>query len=533
MASITLKSSVGGTFTLSVNGDGGNGSVYATATLSCGSGSFAQSNSTYLRLYINGEEVASKKVTELISGSTSTSGSLSNLDGTITITAVWDAPSTTYAPAAGQISDSVNAGVAYTSGSMLISNASLSIDESQIINLTNGKNNSITSLKWSCNGQSGNLRVASQTWNLSSLESVLNNVTSATCTLTATQSKGNNLTTSFTVTVPERYKPTLTFKGITGYNLSNNYLIAGSSYFDINYETGLTPSNNTAYIKSIEVIGSYNPSVVGTPTFTLGTNKATSNVLPIYSNASTYKISATIKITDSRNRYATIQVTETMIGTVYNYIPPAISGFNVYRCDYWGTPKPSGKYGYAEVYITSDTYLTILKITVNNIDYNLNYLGNNKYGVIFGNNALAIGTQYKVILSVQNSKMQSYGDVIQQLALLPTMQMPISLFDDGSQVSVSIGEMAFRYNDVGDAQSVVNFATDSVMRATNTEGSSLVIKSYDALYNLKNVEVKINNAIELLKSSNLGGLSFKAITSDEYSALTSYDSNTIYFVYEG
>ena len=101
-------------------------------------------------------------------------------------------------------------------------------------------------------------------------------------------------------------------------------------------------------------------------------------------------------------------------------------------------------YGYAEVNISPNTDLTILKLTVNNIDYSLNYVGDNKYNVIFGNNTLDIGTQYKVILSVQNSKMQSYGDVIQQLALLPTMQMPISLFDDGSQVSVSIGEMAFR-----------------------------------------------------------------------------------------
>ena len=286
-------------------------------------------------------------------------------------------------------------------------------------------------------------------------------------------------------------------------------------------------------LSSIEVIGSYNPSEVGTPTFTKGTNKVTSNVLPVYSNASTYKISATLKVTDSRGRYATVQVTEAMIGTVYNYIPPSISGFTVYRCDSSGEPKPSGMYGYAEVNVSSTTNLTILKITVNGVDYNLSYVSDNKYKVVFGNNTLAIGTQYKVILSVQNTMMQSYGDIIQQVALLPTMQMPISLFDDGSQVSVSLGEMAFRYNDVGNAKSVLNLAMDSVIRATNTNGISTIVNSYDAIRNINNMKSNIDNAIDILKLFTLDGLSFKAITSDEYSALTNYDSNTIYFVYEG
>lgn len=533
MASVTLKSSLGGTFTLSVTGSGGNGTVSATATLACETGSFAQSNSTYLVLNIDGNEVARLKVTELMSGSTSVSGSR-NVEGKVTIEAVWEAPSSvTSAPYAGSVHEDVNAGSSYTSGSISIDKASASIDESLKITLSNGNNNSITSLKWNCNGQSGSLSATSQTWNLSSLESVLNNVTSATCTLTATQSKGGNLSKSFTVTVPERYKPTITFKNVVGYNLQNNYLIAGTSYFDINYETGLTPSNNTAYISSIEVIGSYNPSEVGTPTFTKGTNKVTSNVLPVYSNASTYKISATLKVTDSRGRYATVQVTESMIGTVYNYIPPSISGFTVYRCDSSGEPKPSGMYGYAEVNVSSTTNLTMLKITVNDVDYNLSYVSDNKYKVVFGNNTLAIGTQYKVILSVQNTMMQSYGDIIQQVALLPTMQMPISLFDDGSQVSVSLGEMAFRYNDVGNAKSVLNLAMDSVIRATNTNGISAIVNSYDAIRNINNMKSNIDNAIATLELFTLGGLSFKAITSDEYSALTNYDSNTIYFVYEG
>ena len=247
MASVTLKSSLGGTFTLSVTGSGGNGTVSATATLACETGSFAQSNSTYLVLNIDGNEVARLKVTELMSGSTSVSGSR-NVEGKVTIEAVWEAPSTvTSAPYAGSVHEDVNAGSSYTSGSISIDKASVSIDESLKITLSNGNNNSITSLKWSCNGQSGSLNASSQTWNLSSLESVLNNVTSATCTLTATQSKGGNLSKSFTVTVPERYKPTITFKNVVGYNLQNNYLIAGTSYFDINYETGLIPSNNTAY----------------------------------------------------------------------------------------------------------------------------------------------------------------------------------------------------------------------------------------------------------------------------------------------
>lgn len=481
MASITLKSGVGGSFTLSIDADASGSYVSGTATISSSTGSFADHHNTYLKLLINESEVSSVQLSSLnTGGSYSVSGGTNVGDGNITVTASWvNNASSTYAPASNSVSTSVSVSTV-SSGSLSISKSSASIDETQTITLTAGKGNSFTGLSWSCNGKSGSLSASSQTWNLSVLESVLNNTTSATCVITASQSSYGNLTASFTVTVPTKYKPTIKLSKVNKYNTSNNYLISNQSNFDVEYITSLTPSNNTCGIKSVVVSSSaYNPSGVGTPQLTVTGSKVVSSILPYYSGASNYRISFTLVVTDNRGRTETLRVTEDDIGTIYNYIPPAITGYAVYRSDASGNIRPSGQYGYGIVSILSDTSLTIAKVTVNNVDYNLNALGNNQYNVIFGNNALDIGTQYKVTLSVQNTMMQSYGDVIQQVALLPTMQMPLSLFDDGSQVVTSIGEMAFHYSGVGDSKSILNLAANSSIRVTNSSGTTKVIKSYD------------------------------------------------------
>lgn len=483
MASISLKSSIGGSFTLSIDASSSGSYVSGTATISSGSGSFSNHHNTYLKLIINGSEVNSVQLSSLnTGGSYSINGGANVGDGNITVTASWvNNASNTYAPASNSVSTSVSVSTT-SSGSLSISKSNASIDEAQVITLTAGKGNSFTGLSWSCNGKSGSLSVASQTWNLAILEPVLNNTASATVTITASQQHYGNLTKSFTVTVPNKYKPTIKLVRVNKYNTSNNYLISNQSNFDVDYDVGLTPSNNTCGIASVVISNStYNPNDVGTPELTIDeeAKKVTSSILPYYSGASNYRISFNLIVTDNRGRTETLRVTEEDIGTIYNYVPPAITGYTVYRSDANGEVKPSGQYGYGVVNISSDTDLTIAKVTVNNIDYNLVSLGNNQYSVIFGDNTLDIGTQYKVTLSVQNAMMQSYGDIITQVALLPTMQMPISLFDDGSQVVTSIGEMAFHYSNVGDSKSILNLAANSSIRVTNSAGNTKVIKSYE------------------------------------------------------
>ena len=106
MASITLKSGVGGSFTLNIDANVSGSYVSGTATISSSTGSFADHHNTYLKLIINGSEVNSVQLSSLnTGGSYSVSGGTNVGDGDITVTATWvNNPSSTYAPASNSVS---------------------------------------------------------------------------------------------------------------------------------------------------------------------------------------------------------------------------------------------------------------------------------------------------------------------------------------------------------------------------------------------------------------------------------------------
>ena len=88
--------------------------------------------------------------------------------------------------------------------------------------------------------------------------------------------------------------------------------------------------------------------------------------------------------------------------------------------------------------------------------------------------------------------MKSYNSNlwITQSTILPTMQLPISLFDDTDQVGVSFGEMAQKYSDVS-ADSVVNFTKGLKLRATSDSDGSVISKDAYELLSLSGGGAKI------------------------------------------
>lgn len=341
-------------------------------------------------------------------------------------------------------------GAIYTSGSMNLStiprtssislgSTSVAVGSNQTITVTKATSTYTDVLTYSCEGATGTISSNASgtvTWKIpDAVENKMTTKTSATCTITCTTKNGSTTigTTSktFTVTIPSSYTPTISWGATTLVNAYNNKMVGGYSSATQAYTLGMTPSANSATISSVAV--TLNKGTIASKSNT----SATTNTLP--SESSDYSLTMTVKVTDTRGR--TKSATKT-IGTVYAFVSPTINVQNLYRSDDQGAPLPEGTYAYTNVTISSDYTITTATATVNNVTYTLTE-ASGSYMAILGGGNLSTAQQYTVTYTVQDQFMVDMGiPAIQVKQILTSMQLPISLYDNGSEYGVTLGRMA-------------------------------------------------------------------------------------------
>lgn len=341
-------------------------------------------------------------------------------------------------------------GAIYTSGSKTLTtiprtssfslgSTSVAVGSNQTITINKATSSYTDVVTYSCEGATGTISSnASGTINWTIPDAIENKMTaktSATCTITCTTKNGSTVVGSssktFTVTIPSSYVPTVTFGATSLINAYGGKMVGGYSSATQNYSVGLTPAANSATIKDITV--TLNKGTIASK----GNTSATTNVLP--SETSNYMLTISVKATDTRGRVTTKSLN---IGTVYAFVAPSISVQNLYRSDDQGTPLPEGTYAYTNVAIGSEYAITVATATINNVTYNL-VEASGSWMAILGNNDLDPATQYNVVYTVRDQFMVDMDiPAIQVSQTLSSMQLPISLYDDGSNYGVTIGQMA-------------------------------------------------------------------------------------------
>lgn len=341
-------------------------------------------------------------------------------------------------------------GAIYTSGSKTLTtiprtssfslgSTSVAVGSNQTITINKATSSYTDVVTYSCEGATGTISSnASGTINWTIPDAIENKMTaktSATCTITCTTKNGSTVVGSssktFTVTIPSSYVPTVTFGATSLINAYGGKMVGGYSSVTQNYSVGLTPAANSATIKDITV--TLNKGTIASK----GNTSATTNVLP--SETSDYTLTISVKATDTRGRTTTQHLN---IGTVYAFVAPSISVQNLYRSDDQGTPLPEGTYAYTNVVIGSEYAITVATAKINNVTYNL-VEASGSWMAILGNDDLDPATQYNVVYTVRDQFMVDMDiPAIQVSQTLSSMKLPISLYDDGSNYGVTIGQMA-------------------------------------------------------------------------------------------
>lgn len=273
---------------------------------------------------------------------------------------------------------------------------------------------------------------------------------------------------------------------------TNGNLVAGTS--SIKNVTTLTKklSNDSATISSATFTGTYSDGYSGTASFTstvtTSGNTVTitslmNTVFPVPSNSTStqYQMTGKLVYTDSRGNTNTVSFTNKF--TILCYIPPKITSTEVARCDASGNLSASGTYCKATLKIEQSSSYTMegAYVTDGSASYTLTSSDYLTFSAVVGG-SYAKNSQYTVTFYYRTTAMKSYNSNLWLTIsnILPTMQLPISLFDDTDQVAVSFGEMAQRYSDVS-SDSVANFAKGLTLRATNSDGSVITKDAYDLL----------------------------------------------------
>ncbi len=290
---------------------------------------------------------------------------------------------------------------------------------------------------------------------------------------------------------------TISFKDFYSITIDrvNNYIIAGTSKIEFRTIIQFTYPDSGTTISSVDISSKYPDADLGTPEYItdVSSTSDTCTIRSVLSNAfpipedrtiTQYKTPEyTITVTDNQGTTITYTIGSTYV--VYCYITPVIESVEVHRCDSSGTTLPSGEYAYATVKVKEATAYTVTeaKFNINSTDYSLSTSDNLTFSGIVGDGNLNTSTQYQGTFSIRTADMKTYNDTVwvSQSTLLPTMQLPISLYDDTDQVGVSFGEMAQKYSNVS-GESVVNFAQGLTLRATSVDDGTVATKdAYELL----------------------------------------------------
>ena len=420
------------------------------------------------------------------------------------------------------LSESITLTKIARANSISLASSSLDVGGSQTINISKANSSYTTTLTYSCEGATGT--IASQTSNTSvswtipdAVENAMTSKTSATCTITAQTYNGSSAVGSasktFTVTIPSSYVPAITWGSTTINNAYSSKAVGDRSSFTQAYTLGVTPAANSA------TISSYTVEVNKGSVASSSTSSATTSVMP--SEASDYVATMTITAIDSRGRQS---VATRNMGTVYAFAAPAVTFVNWYRCDSTGAKLPEGTYCYVKVTIDTSYAVTIAKVTVDNVDYNLTY-SNGAWAAIAGGGNLLTTSRYTLTVTVQDQYMadMSLGTVTASKTL-STMSLPISLYDDGSDYGVTVGKIA-------SAPGFHVYTGISTIEATGkTESNKWVLAGrYDVgdpskygSYCILRSESSYNSAYinAYMRGTSYGNASFRAQTETTYAQST-------------
>ena len=318
-----------------------------------------------------------------------------------------------------------------------LSSTSVDIGGSQGITITQYVTGATHSFSYSFLGTTGTPTISSNAWTIpTSFEDSMTTVTSASCALTLTTSvNGSDIgskTQTFTVTIPASYAPLITLGTLTKTNTYNNQLIAGYSSFSQAYTLSMTPAGNSA------TVSSYSATITGSvPVSSCTSTSTTSGTFP--TSTSDYTVTLTLTVTDTRGRTATQTVN---IGTAKAYVSPAVAIYSLDRCLSNGTIDPSGTYAYIKVVASSDYSISSVKARVNNTDYTLT-LSSGYYQGKIGGGSLSTTSQYTVTVSVMDAFMTNYSlPPVTISQIIPTMALPLSIYDDGTSNGVTLGKSA-------------------------------------------------------------------------------------------
>lgn len=255
--------------------------------------------------------------------------------------------------------------------------------------------------------------------------------------------------------VPPSYIPSATHE-YEYIDARNNALVAGVSKLRITIYPTVVPSDNSATIQScvLSKVNSTNSSLT-VNSFTKSGDQYTSVTLPSQSGVPSYVFSLEFLITDSRGNSLTYITNEFR---VTNFVPPYVEITNLKRL--------TSETGKINISINSPSAAYLAQIKINNgtpVDVkNQLVTVTGGYTLEYDITGLSSGQQYTVSFIYQDTNMHNYGENPYVYSrLLSTKIMPLSLYDDGSNVAISFGEEC---PDSINHEVVANFASDAYIR---------------------------------------------------------------------
>jgi len=291
-------------------------------------------------------------------------------------------------------------------------------------------------LSWSFGGSSGSIASGvgtSQSWTpaTATFAPLIPSATSGSCTVTCTTKHGtatvgSNATTTFTLYLPDSVKPSVSsgWYSIAYDNSSAPYPTSGWACYIQGYSKAkatFTPSKVSAGTGSS--ISKYRLSIAGSNYDTTGTT-ATSATLP-----SSGTVTYTVYVYDARGRYASASSSV----TVQAYASPAITSYNIFRCNSAGVADSAGAY----FSLTANS--TISSVNGNNqryFDWQMQEAGGawsgwvgytNGSTAILGNGTLQAAKSYVVQLRLKDS----FATTVYATATIPTDSVTFNLKDGG------------------------------------------------------------------------------------------------------
>ena len=358
----------------------------------------------------------------------------------------------------------------------------LSISPSTVV-MGNGLNISETSgvgvssidRRWSCGNRTGAFSIGQWLVPIEDFEPLTPNANQVRATFTTTSSgNGGSGSSSVNVTlkVPSNYLPNATHE-YQFIDAKNDALVAGYSKLKLIISPGVVPEDNHATIASCTLLKvTTTNTAITVNSFIKSGNTYTSVVLPSKSGVPSYTFSLTFRIKDSRGNVLDY-TTNTF--RVTNFIPPYVNITDLKR--------ETSTTGRIRISITSPSaaYAATLKIGDGqpiNVKNSLVAVSGG-YTLDYPITGLQPGNQYLITFTYQDTNMHNYGEsAYSYTKLLSTMQMPLSLYDDGSKIYISFGEES---SDNYGESFVVNFAKNIYLRYIDDNDNVVCEKVQDLL----------------------------------------------------